>query len=87
MIDVIIPSQLRSYTGGAVRVRAAGATIDAALDDLNRQFPGIKFRVIDEQGQIRPHMRLFANGAIARNIGAPIAEGSELFIAGALSGG
>lgn len=87
MISVIIPSQLRSYTDGAGRVEAAGATIDAVLDALDARYPGIKFRVIDEQGAIRPHMRIFANGAIARRIDVALADGDELFIAGALSGG
>jgi molybdopterin converting factor small subunit len=87
VISVVIPSQLRSYTGGAVRVEVAGATIDAALDALDARFPGIKFRVIDEQGAIRPHMRIFANGAMARRIDLPLKDGDELFIAGALSGG
>jgi len=87
VINVVIPSQLRSYTDGAARVAVAGATIDGALDALDAQYPGIKFRVIDEQGAIRPHMRIFANGAMARRIDLALADGDELFIAGALSGG
>lgn len=87
MIKVLIPSQLRSYTDGAAQVSVAGANIDAALDDLDARFPGIKFRVIDEQGAVRKHMRLFANGAIARRIDVALKDGDELMIVGALSGG
>lgn len=87
MITVLIPSQLRSYTEGAAQVSAMGASIDAALDDLDARFPGIKFRVIDEQGAVRKHMRLFANGAIARRIDIALKDGDELMIVGALSGG
>ena len=53
MIRVLIPSQLHAYSGGASRVDAAGASIAEALDDLDRRFPGIRFRIIDEQDRIR----------------------------------
>lgn len=87
MIRVRIPSQLRSYTDGQAEVSAQGGDIDAALSDLDARFPGIKFRVIDEQGAVRQHMRLFANGAIARRTDIALADGDELMIVGALSGG
>ncbi len=87
VIRVRVPSQLRSYTDGAAEVSAEGASIAAALSDLDARFPGIRFRVIDEQGSVRPHMRLFANGVIARQIDAALADGDELMIVGALSGG
>jgi molybdopterin synthase sulfur carrier subunit len=87
MIRVLAPSQLHSYTGGASRLEAAGATICEVLDDLDRRFPGLKFRIIDEQDRVRPHMRLFVGQSAARDIRAPIADGEELLIFGALSGG
>ena len=87
MNPVWIPSQLHAYTGGVSRVEASGATIDAVLDDLDRRFPGLKFRVVDEQGRIRPHMRLFVGRQAARDIQASIGQGAELLIFGALSGG
>ena len=62
---VLAPSQLHAYTGGASRLEAAGETVDAVLDDLDRRFPGLKFRIIDEQDRIRPHMRLFVGGDAA----------------------
>jgi molybdopterin synthase sulfur carrier subunit len=87
MIRVLLPSQLHSYTGGVSRVEADGATVDAVLDDLDRRFPGLKFRVIDEQARIRPHMRLFIGKDAARDLRAPLGPGDELMIFGALSGG
>ncbi len=87
MNPVWIPSQLHAYTGGVSRVEASGATIEAMLDDLDRRFPGLKFRVVDEQGRIRPHMRLFVGRQAARDIQASIGQGAELLIFGALSGG
>ena len=87
MVAVLIPSQLTSYTGGATRVEAKGATVDAALDDLDRQFPGLKFRVIDEQDRIRRHMKIFVGLDEARDVRRPLSPGDELMIFGALSGG
>jgi molybdopterin converting factor small subunit len=87
MIRVLIPSQLHAYTGGLSRLEAAGAAITDVLDDLDRRFPGLKFRIIDEQDRVRPHMRLFVGKTAARDIRAPVSDGDELLIFGALSGG
>jgi molybdopterin converting factor small subunit len=87
MIAVLIPSQLTSYTEGATRVEAQGATVEAALDDLDRRFPGLKFRVIDEQDRVRRHMRLFVGQDETRDVRRALAPGDELMIFGALSGG
>ena len=62
-IAVLIPSQLTAYTDGVTRVEAAGATVGGVLDDLDRRFPGLKFRVIDEQDRVRKHMRMFIGRA------------------------
>jgi molybdopterin converting factor small subunit len=86
MIRVAIPSQLRSYTQAA-EVEARGETIAAAFDDLDARFPGLRFRVVDEQGRIRKHMHVFLNGRMARDIALPTKAGDELIIVGALSGG
>jgi sulfur-carrier protein len=87
MIRVAIPSQLIAYTDGATRVEAAGATVGHVLDDLDRRFPGLKFRVIDEQDRIRRHMRIFVGQDEARTVTVPVGDGGELLIFGALSGG
>ena len=87
MVPVLIPSQLHAYTGGQSRVEAAGSTVEAVLDDLDRRFPGLKFRVIDEQARIRRHMRVYIGRDAARDIAAPLQDGAELLIFGALSGG
>ena len=87
MIRVLIPSQLTSYTGGETRLEAQGATVDAVLDDVDRRFPGLKFRVVDEQDRVRRHMRLFVGMDETRDICRPLRDGDELLIFGALSGG
>ena len=62
MRKVLIPSPLVSYTKQR-HVDAAGQTLGAVLTDLDRQYPGIRFRMVDEQDHVRPHMRIFINGA------------------------
>ena len=87
MTVVRIPSQLQSYTGGATCVEAAGETIDQVLWDLDRAYPGIRFRVIDEQDRVRKHMRLFDGAEAATDVSIALQAGDELLIFGALSGG
>ena len=87
MIRVSIPSQLIAYTDGATRVEAEGATVGGVLDDLDRRYPGLKFRVIDEQDRIRRHMRIFVGQDEARRVDVPVRDGGEVLIFGALSGG
>ncbi len=83
---VLVPSALRSYTERS-EAEASGATLGAALDDLERRYPGIRFRMIDEQDRIRRHIRIFVNGAQARDLAQPLAASDEVIIVQALSGG
>jgi molybdopterin converting factor small subunit len=87
MITIFIPQQLRNYTSGATTATASGRTVDQALSDLDARFPGIRFRVIDEQGRIREHMRVFVDGERVQTIAVPVSQKSEVHIFGALSGG
>lgn len=87
MIRVSIPSQLIAYTDGATRVEAAGTQVSEVLDDLDRRYPGLKFRVVDEQGRIRRHMRIFVGPDEAKTVSVPVRDGGEVLIFGALSGG
>lgn len=81
-----IPSALQSYTGQA-EVEANGATLAAAIVDLDRIYPGIRFRMIDEQDRMRPHIRFFINGELTRNLEQPLHTTDEIIIVQALSGG
>jgi len=85
-MQVLIPTSLRSYTQ-ASRAAAAGATLGDVLADLDRQFPGIRFRMVDEQGQLRPHMRVFVNGLAVRDLALPLRPDDDVSIVQALSGG
>ena len=86
-MKVFIPQPLRSYTGERSEVEAQGATLDALLRDLDRQFPGIRFRMVDEQDAIRPHMRVFVNREQVGRLATALAASDEVHIFQALSGG
>ncbi len=84
---VTIPQPLLSYTDQADRVDAEGATLNELLDDLDRQYPGIRFRMINEQDEMRPHIIFFVGGRRTRNIEESLADAKEVVILHALSGG
>jgi len=83
---VLIPGALRSYTERA-DVEVGGATLGAALAELEARYPGIRFRIVDEQDRIRRHIRIFVNGEQAHELARALAPGDELVIVQALSGG
>ena len=85
-MKVLIPSALRSYTK-AMNVEAAGATMGELLADLDRQYPGVRFRMIDEQDRMRPHMRFFVNGVQTFDMARALSPADEVQIVQALSGG
>jgi sulfur-carrier protein len=86
-VKVRIPTPLRSYTLQQPVVDADGDTIAALLDDLDRRYPGIRFRMVDEQGRVRRHMKVFVNDEAVRDLASPISDRDEITIMQALSGG
>ena len=85
-MKVSIPTPLLSYTREP-QVEAEGATLAELLADLDRRYPGIRFRMIDEQERMRRHIRFFVNGAQTFDLETPVAPDDEVFIVQALSGG
>jgi sulfur-carrier protein len=85
-MKVLIPTPLRSYTR-AREVEATGRTMAEVLADLERQFPGFRFRVIDEQDRVRAHMRFFVNGEQVFDLARVLRPEDDLQIVQALSGG
>ncbi len=83
---VLIPSALQSYTRAAW-VEAQGGNLDAVLWDLDRQYPGIRFRMIDEQGGIRRHVRVFVESEQVFRLDVVLSPTQSLHIVQALSGG
>jgi molybdopterin converting factor small subunit len=86
-MKVYVPTPLSSYTREATTVDAMGHTLGELLDDLDRRYPGIRFRIISEQDRIRRHIRIFVNLEEVRSLAAPLRPSDEVMIVGALSGG
>jgi len=87
MNTVRVASPLRSYTAGAAEVTASGATIAELLAGLERAHPGIRFRMIDEQDRIRPHIRIFIGRREVKRLDEPLRTSDEVHLICALSGG
>ncbi len=85
-MKVLIPGLLRSYTR-RWEVEAKGASLAEVLADLDRRFPGLRFRIVDEQDRVRPHIRIFLDGRQVYDLAAPVRPESEVQIVQALSGG
>jgi molybdopterin converting factor small subunit len=86
-VKVRIPTPLRSYTDEATVVEADGTTVAELLVDLDERHPGIRFRMVDEQGRLRQHMKVFVNADSVRDLATPITDTDEITIMQALSGG
>jgi molybdopterin converting factor small subunit len=86
-MQVVIPSHLESYTAGERRVEARGSTLAEVVADLDRRYPGLRFRIVDEQDRVRPHIKLFVGSAMARSLDSAVAAGDTVTIVAALSGG
>jgi len=84
---VSIPSPLLSYTAQAPRVEAEGRTVGELLADLDRRFPGLRFRIVDETSRLRAHIKLFVNDRPAGDLAQSLEPGDRVHIVAALSGG
>ncbi len=92
---VHIPSALRKWTGGhdAIELPVPLTSVMSAgevIETIAREFPGIRDRVLNEQGELRRHVNIFIDGENARFLGglsAPVGADSEMWIHPALSGG
>jgi molybdopterin converting factor small subunit len=85
-MKVLVPSPLRPYTGER-EVEAEGATLNEVLLHLDGRYPGFRFRMIDEQDRVRPHMRIFVNGEQTFDLAHPLRPADAVQIVQALSGG
>lgn len=94
MIQVILPSQLESYTGGEREVAldvsgysAQALTLWHVIKAMDELFPGLAFRIIDEQKNIRRHIAIFVGETLIRDLQMPLDGSERVQIVGALSGG
>jgi molybdopterin converting factor small subunit len=87
-----IPGPLRSFTGGrsCIELPASPATLREALELLWDTWPGVRDRIVTEQGEVREHINLFVGSEDVRYTGGlttRIPSGSEITIVPAISGG
>lgn len=85
-MKVLIPSPLLSYTRTR-EVEAEGGTLSELLADLDRRYPGLRFRIVNEQDQLRPHMRFFVNGEQVFDLRRALRPTDAVQLVQALSGG
>ena len=86
-MKVRIPTPLYSYTDHKSVVEATGSSVEQVTRDLERQFPGIRFRMIDEQDNVRPHMKIFVNGDQIHDLAITVKSSDSIAIVQAFSGG
>jgi MoaD family protein len=89
-IQVLIPTPLRTYTSGAAKVQGAGNSIAEVLENLNENFPGLKDRICEADGEIRRFVNVFLNGENVRKLSGaatPVKDGDEVGIIPAMAGG
>ena len=86
-MKVIIPDVLQSYTDRQRIVEAGGRDLNALFDQMDGRFPGMRFRVINELDQLRPHIKVFVNRELVRDLDTRLGRDDEIQIVQALSGG
>jgi MoaD family protein len=89
-IEVRIPTILRQYTGGAKQVQAAGGSLGTLIDDLEAQHPGIKGRLVTDEGKLHRFVNVYVNDEDVRFTGAldtGLSDGDEVTILPAVAGG
>jgi len=89
-INVRIPTILRTYTQEQSQVSAEGATLTDVLDSLESSFPGIKARVVDDEGKLRRFVNIYVaeeDVRFSKGLDTPTPDGSQVSIIPAVAGG
>jgi len=89
-VRVRVPTPLRKFTNGADEVSAEGGNVRSLVDDLDRNYPGLKERICDENGKIRRFVNVYVNGDDIRflqNLETALREGDNISIVPAIAGG
>ena len=89
-IEVRIPTILRTYTGGAKAVEGAGGTLAELIDDLEMRSPGLRARLVEEDGSLRRFVNVYLNDEDVRFLGGvdtPLSDGDAVTVLPAVAGG
>jgi molybdopterin synthase sulfur carrier subunit len=87
---VRIPTPLRAVTRGSAEVLGAGATVTELIEDLEKHYPGLKERLVDETGNLRRFVNIYVNGEDIRFLdgqATALKDGDEVSIVPAIAGG
>jgi molybdopterin synthase sulfur carrier subunit len=88
----LLPDALRPFAGGITKVTIdpPPTNVSAALEALWAGYPGLRFRIVNEEGQVRPHVNIFVGTDSIRDTGGlltPLTDNDEIAIIPAVSGG
>ncbi|MDX6310137.1 MAG: sulfur-carrier protein [Nocardioidaceae bacterium] len=89
-VSVRVPTILRTYTGGEAEVAADGSVLSDVLESLDTSYPGIKGRIVDEQGELRRFVNVYVGNEDVRfldGLATPVADGAEISVIPAVAGG
>lgn len=89
-VRVRVPTILRTYTGGESEVSAEGSTLSEVLDSLDASYPGIKGRIVDEQGALRRFVNVYVGNDDVRfldGLDTSTADGAQVSVIPAVAGG
>lgn len=89
-VSVRVPTILRTYTGGESEVTATGATLAEVLDDLDASYPGIRARILDDNGALRRFVNVYVGNEDVRfleNLETPTPDGAQVSVIPAVAGG
>ena len=89
-INVRIPTILRTYTRDQSQVTADGATLTDVLDSLESSYPGIKARVVDDEGKLRRFVNIYVaeeDVRFSQGLDTPTPDGAQVSIIPAVAGG
>jgi molybdopterin synthase sulfur carrier subunit len=89
-VKLRIPTPLRSLAGGAAELAVEGGTVREVLATLEKEHPGFRQRIYDENGEIRRFVNIYVAGEDIRflkGVETPVAEGQEISIVPAVAGG
>jgi len=89
-IRVRVPTPLRKFTAGSNEVSAGGDSVKAVIEDLERRYPGMRERLLDEKGELRRFVNVYLNGEDIRfldQLNSPVKDGDDISIVPAIAGG
>lgn len=90
MVTVLVPGALRARVGNRARVRVTGSTVEEVISALDQEYPGLRFNLCEETGELRQYVNIFVGGENIRflqGLETPVASGMTLHILQSVAGG